>query len=85
MVRPSIWITAICESPLEIYHPAKWQVTSCTRLPSEHHAYPAGATWGLVMVLSGLVHNFEGAMAARFFLGVAEAGMSIELQCSVVR
>jgi hypothetical protein len=62
-----------------------WQVTSCTRLPFEHHAYPVGATWGLVMVLSGLVHNFEGAMAARFFLGVAEAGMSIEPQCSVVR
>lgn len=26
------------------------------------------------MTLSGLVHNFQGAMAARFFLGVAEAG-----------
>ena len=26
------------------------------------------------MTLSGLVQNFDGAMAARFFLGVTEAG-----------
>lgn len=30
--------------------------------------------WGVTMTLSGLVHNFSGAMAARFFLGVTEAG-----------
>lgn len=28
--------------------------------------------WGIVMVTMGLVHNFSGLAAARFFLGVAE-------------
>ncbi|KAI9833490.1 MAG: hypothetical protein M1819_003648 [Sarea resinae] len=31
--------------------------------------------WGIVMVTMGLVHDFSGLMAARFFLGVAEAGL----------
>lgn len=31
--------------------------------------------WGIVMVTMGLCHNFEGMMAARWFLGVAEAGL----------
>jgi MFS family permease len=31
--------------------------------------------WGVVMVCMGLVHNFSGLAAARFFLGVAEAGL----------
>ncbi|KAM0701268.1 hypothetical protein Q7P35_011629 [Cladosporium inversicolor] len=31
--------------------------------------------WGIVMVTMGLVHNAAGLMAARFFLGVAEAGL----------
>jgi sugar phosphate permease len=31
--------------------------------------------WGIVMTLMGVVHNFEGLAAARFFLGVAEAGL----------
>lgn len=30
--------------------------------------------WGLVMTLMGLVTSFSGLVAARFFLGVAEAG-----------
>lgn len=30
--------------------------------------------WGLTMTLMGIVHNFSGLAAARFFLGVAEAG-----------
>ena len=33
------------------------------------------ALWGVVMVCMGLVHNFSGLAAARFFLGVAEAGL----------
>jgi MFS family permease len=31
--------------------------------------------WGIIMTLMGLVKNFEGLLAARFFLGVAEAGL----------
>lgn len=31
--------------------------------------------WGLVMTLMGLVKNWSGLMAARWFLGVAEAGL----------
>jgi len=31
--------------------------------------------WGIVMTTMGLVHNFSGLMAARWFLGVAEAGL----------
>ncbi|ORY57839.1 major facilitator superfamily transporter [Pseudomassariella vexata] len=31
--------------------------------------------WGTVMTLMGIVQNYRGLMAARFFLGVAEAGL----------
>ena len=31
--------------------------------------------WGITMTCMGLVHNFSGLAAARFFLGVAEAGL----------
>lgn len=31
--------------------------------------------WGIVMVCMGLVHNFSGLAAARWFLGMAEAGL----------
>ncbi|KKZ65100.1 hypothetical protein EMCG_01340 [[Emmonsia] crescens] len=31
--------------------------------------------WGICMTCMGLVHNFAGLMAARWFLGVAEAGL----------
>ncbi|KAG6552270.1 hypothetical protein Mapa_006121 [Marchantia paleacea] len=31
--------------------------------------------WGTCMTLMGLVKNFEGLLSARFFLGVAEAGL----------
>ncbi|KAI4160580.1 MAG: hypothetical protein LQ342_005601 [Letrouitia transgressa] len=31
--------------------------------------------WGICMTTMGLVHNFQGLMAARFFLGLAEAGL----------
>lgn len=31
--------------------------------------------WGTVMTLMGVVHNFQGLLAARVFLGVAEAGL----------
>lgn len=31
--------------------------------------------WGTVMTLMGLVHNFQGLLAARIFLGVTEAGL----------
>ena len=31
--------------------------------------------WGICMTTMGLVHNFSGLAAARFFLGVAEAGL----------
>ncbi|KAJ5088902.1 hypothetical protein N7456_012518 [Penicillium angulare] len=31
--------------------------------------------WGLIMVLMGFVQNFSGLMAARWFLGMAEAGL----------
>ncbi|KAF2405535.1 MFS nicotinic acid transporter-like protein Tna1 [Trichodelitschia bisporula] len=31
--------------------------------------------WGIVMTTMGLVHNFAGLTTARFFLGVAEAGL----------
>lgn len=31
--------------------------------------------WGICMVCMGLVHDFSGLAAARFFLGVAEAGL----------
>ncbi|KAF2810370.1 MFS nicotinic acid transporter-like protein Tna1 [Mytilinidion resinicola] len=31
--------------------------------------------WGITMTTMGLVHNFSGLAAARFFLGLAEAGL----------
>lgn len=31
--------------------------------------------WGITMVTMGLTHNFQGMMAARWFLGLAEAGL----------
>lgn len=31
--------------------------------------------WGLVMTLMGIVKNYKGLLIARFFLGVAEAGL----------
>ena len=31
--------------------------------------------WGATMVTMGLTHNFQGMMATRFFLGLAEAGL----------
>jgi MFS family permease len=31
--------------------------------------------WGIVMTCMGLVHNYSGLAATRFFLGVAEAGL----------
>lgn len=31
--------------------------------------------WGTVMTLMGIVQNYEGLLAARIFLGVAEAGL----------
>ena len=30
--------------------------------------------WGICMTTMGLTHNFQGLMASRFFLGMAEAG-----------
>jgi sugar phosphate permease len=32
-------------------------------------------TWGIIMTLMGLVTNFSGLLAARWFLGIAEAGL----------
>jgi len=32
-------------------------------------------SWGLVMTLMGLIENRQGLYAARWFLGIAEAGM----------
>lgn len=31
--------------------------------------------WGLVMTFMGFCHNYSGLLAARFFLGIAEAGL----------
>lgn len=31
--------------------------------------------WGVVMTLMGIVQNYHGLLAARLFLGVAEAGL----------
>jgi MFS family permease len=31
--------------------------------------------WGVMMTLMGVVTNFGGLLAARFFLGLAEAGL----------
>lgn len=31
-------------------------------------------SWGLIMTMTGLVHNFAGLMVCRILLGVAEAG-----------
>lgn len=31
--------------------------------------------WGIIQTLMGICHNYEGLLAARFFLGVAEAGL----------
>ena len=30
--------------------------------------------WGIVMTLMGVVQSYGGLLAARFFLGIAEAG-----------
>ncbi|GAA5968860.1 hypothetical protein JCM11641_000760 [Rhodosporidiobolus odoratus] len=32
-------------------------------------------TWGIIMTLMGIVHNFAGLAAARFFLGLAESAL----------
>lgn len=32
-------------------------------------------TWGIVLTLMGIVHNFEGLLATRIFLGVTESGL----------
>lgn len=32
-------------------------------------------TWGIVMTLMGIVHNFAGLLAARMALGLAEGGL----------
>lgn len=32
-------------------------------------------SWGLIMTLMGLVKNYHGLLACRFFLGLAEAGL----------
>ena len=31
--------------------------------------------WGICMTTMGLVHNFQGLMTSRWFLGLAEAGL----------
>lgn len=31
-------------------------------------------SWGVIMTLMGIVHNYSGLLACRFFLGVAESG-----------
>jgi len=31
--------------------------------------------WGIVMAFMGFVHNYSGLLAARWFLGLAEAGL----------
>lgn len=31
--------------------------------------------WGTVMTLMGIVQNYHGLLAARLFLGIAEAGL----------
>ena len=33
------------------------------------------AIWGMVTTLSGLVQNFAGLVAIRFFLGLCEGGL----------
>lgn len=35
--------------------------------------------WGIVMTFMGFVHNYSGLLAARWFLGFAEAGLYISL------
>lgn len=37
--------------------------------------------WGLVMTLMGIVQNYHGLLAARLFLGVAEAGLYPGVAC----
>lgn len=37
--------------------------------------------WGICMTCMGLVHDFSGLAAARFFLGVAEAGLFPGVNC----
>jgi hypothetical protein len=32
-------------------------------------------SWGLIMTLMGLVTNYSGLLACRWFLGLAEAGL----------
>lgn len=31
--------------------------------------------WGTVMTLTGIIHNWSGLMACRFFLGIPESGI----------
>lgn len=40
--------------------------------------------WGVSMTCMGLVHNFSGLMATRWFLGLAEAGLFPGSHSSVV-
>lgn len=34
-------------------------------------------SWGLVMTLMGIINNYAGLLATRFFLGVAEVWLAI--------
>ncbi|EXJ83950.1 hypothetical protein A1O3_04617 [Capronia epimyces CBS 606.96] len=47
---------------LKIMRPSIWMAILCF-------------SWGLVMTLMGLVNTYHGLIVARFFLGVAEAGL----------
>lgn len=40
--------------------------------------------WGICMTCMGLVHDFSGLAAARFFLGVAEAGLFPGVNCRTI-
>lgn len=59
-MRPSIFLPLIMVCHTEII--------KCAKLTFQ-------LAWGIVMVCMGLVHNYSGMMACRFFLGLAEAGL----------
>jgi MFS family permease len=62
---------------LKKLRPSRWLPAIMVRLYRFSRAFLTRrkVVWGVVMTLMGIVQNYHGLLAARLFLGVAEAGL----------
>jgi MFS family permease len=83
--RSSLYHTSCLKYPPTCYsrslsgRPTTWAYWSCmlfSRIspPIQHQFADLHRCWGTVMTVMGLVQNFAGLCATRFFLGLFEAG-----------